>query len=53
MLGFDRTNYGNVEVGVSIDVFFNPKLQLPTMVWSNVAAGAKMNSHREVGEEST
>lgn len=41
----DLTDYSNVEVGVSVDVFFNPELQLSTLVWSNVAAGAKLNSH--------
>ena len=53
MFTIDLANYGNVEVGVSVDVFFNPELQLPTMVWSNVAAGVKLYSHREVSEELT
>ena len=41
----DLTDYGNVEVGVSVDVTFNPDLQLPTLVWSNVAAVAKLYGH--------
>jgi hypothetical protein len=42
----DLTNYSDVEVGVPVDFFFNPELQLPTLVWSNVTAGAKLDGHR-------